>query len=129
MSKRQNDLGPGEFEVLRVLWDLGPANVRAVMEALHDRGREVAYTTVQTMLTRLEQKHFVESNKSGTAFVYSAVISKEHLTENRLKQLLEQLYDGAAGPLVLHLVKHERLERHEIEELHQLIDRLDNGAS
>lgn len=125
MAPREYDLGPAELEVLKVLWDEGPAIVRRVMQALHARGRPVAYTTVQTMLTRLEQKGFVRSNKSGQAYVYRAAITHERISQSRLRKLLDQLYDGAAGPLVLHLLRTQRLEPQEIEELQKLIERLD----
>ena len=55
MGDRQYDLGEAEFGVLKALWDKGPATVREVLVHLHDRGRRVAYTTVQTLLNRLEQ--------------------------------------------------------------------------
>jgi predicted transcriptional regulator len=125
MSAREYDLGSAELEVLKVLWDHGPANVRHVLDALHAAGRPVAYTTVQTMLTRLEQKGFAKSNKSGQAFVYRAAISRERISRSRLRKLVDQLYDGAAGPLVLHLVRTQRLAPEEIEQLQQLIARLD----
>jgi predicted transcriptional regulator len=127
MARREYDLGAGELEVLKALWDVGPATVRAVLNHLHQSGRQVAYTTVQTVLTRLEQKGFVSSDKSELAYVYRARISRERISRSRLRSLLEQLYDGAAGPLVLQLVKSERLTPDEISQLQQLIERLDSS--
>lgn len=125
MAETEFDLGPAELEVLKVLWDAGPSPVRGVLNVLHERGRDVAYTTVQTMLTRLEQKGFVKSNKSGLAFVYRAGITRERISRSRLKTLVSQLYDGAAGQLALQLLKTQRLKPEEIQELHSLIERLD----
>lgn len=122
---RDFDLGSAELEVLKVLWDEGPSNVRRVMEALHARERLVAYTTVQTMLSRLEQKGFVESDRAGAAYTYSAAITREQISRSRLKKLVEQLYDGAAGALVLQLLRTERLAPGEIAELQKLIESLD----
>ena len=127
MARREFDLGVVELEVLKALWDVGPAPVRAVMNHLHESGRQPAYTTVQTVLTRLEQKGFVASDKSGLAYVYRAKISRERISRSRLKALLEQLYDGAAGPLVLQLVANERLTPEEISRLHELIEKLDSS--
>lgn len=124
MAARQYELGEAELGILRTLWDLGPATVRKVLDHLHSRGRRVAYTTVQTLLTRLEQKRFVTSNKSGLAFVYRARVSRDRVTRSRLKTLVTQLYDGAAGPLVLQLVRNEGLKPEEIEELRTLINEL-----
>ena len=55
MPPLESDLGTAELEVLRTLWDEGPCTVREAMNRLHARGRTVAYTTVLTFLTRLEQ--------------------------------------------------------------------------
>lgn len=127
MAARGSELGEAELGVLRTLWDAGPATVREVLEQLHRRGRRVAYTTVQTLLTRLEQKGYARSNKSGQAFVYRARVSRDRVTRSRLKALVSQLYDGAAGPLVLQLIRNEGLTPAEIAELQQLIDELAEG--
>jgi len=130
MAEREIELGSAELEVLRVLWDRGESSVRDVLEALHSRGRNVAYTTVQTMLTRLEQKGVVRSDKSVAAFVYRAVATREKVTRSRVRQVLDELFDGAAGPLVLQLIRSKALKPAEIDELQKLIDDLDgkNGA-
>ena len=85
----------------------------------------VAYTTVQTFLTRLEQKGYVTSDKTSLAFVYRAKLTRERVTRSRLKNLVHQLYDGAAGQLVLQLVRTERFTKEERHELQKLIDMLD----
>lgn len=127
MAAREQDLGSAELEVLKALWETGPANVRSVMEWLHVHGRQVAYTTVQTTLNRLVEKGFVRSDRSGTAFVYRAAVSRDRLGQSRLRRLVDQLYDGATGQLVLHLVRSGRLKPEEIEELQKLIDELDEA--
>ena len=90
------------------------------------RDRKLAYTTVLTFLTRLEQKGFVTSDKSGLAYVYRPEVSRERVSRSRLRSLLEDLYDGAAAPLVLQLVRDEGLTRDDIQELQELIDTLDD---
>ena len=125
MDDTTYDLGKAELEVLKVLWDNGPAAVRQVMQHLHQAGRKLAYTTVQTFLTRLEQKGYVTSVKSGFAYVFRAKLTRERVTRSRLKNLVQQLYDGAAGQLVLQLVRTERFTKEERHELQKLIDMLD----
>jgi BlaI family penicillinase repressor len=127
MTRREYDLGVVELEVLKALWDVGPAPVRVVMNHLHESGRRLAYTTVQTVLTRLEQKGFPPPPPPPLAYVYRARISRERISRSRLKTLLEQLYDGAAGPLILQLVENERLTPEEISRLHELIEKLDSS--
>ena len=125
MSLRETDLPAAELEVLKTLWDHGPITVRQVMNHLHKRDRKIAYTTVLTFLTRLEQRGLVSSDKSGLAYVYRAVATREKITKSRLKSFLEDVYDGAAAPLVLQLVREGKLSQQDIEELQSLIDALD----
>ncbi len=127
MPSGEIDLGAAELEVLKALWDLEAAPVREVMNQLHQSGRRLAYTTVLTVLTRLEQKGFVRADKSGVAYVYKPKVSRAKITRSRLRSLIEQLYDGSAGPLVLQLMRQERFSEDEIAELQKLIDGLDNG--
>jgi predicted transcriptional regulator len=128
MSKKEMkeyELGEAELAVLRVLWEGGAQTVREVMTHLHEKGRRVAYTTVLTFLTRLEQKGYASSNKEDTAYVYRARITRESVTRSRVRALLDQLYDGAAGPMVLQLIEDEQLSSQDIAKLRKLIDDLD----
>ena len=126
MSDGEYKLGSSELEVLKTLWDDGPGNVRDVMNKLHARGRNLAYTTVQTLLTRLEQKKFVKSDKTGLAFIYRPAVARDQVTRSRVKSMVEQFFDGAAAPLVLQLIQTETFSVQEIAELHKLIDKLDS---
>ncbi len=126
MAKRQVELGDGELAVMRVLWDEGPLTVREVMERLHERNRKVAYTTVLTFLTRLEQKNVVASDKRDTAYVYRAKISRQSVSASRIRTLVDQLYDGAAAPMLLQLIENEKFSADEIAQLRKLIDDLDS---
>jgi BlaI family transcriptional regulator, penicillinase repressor len=128
MATHLPELGDAELEVLKALWDAGPGTVRQVLQHLHDRGRKVAYTTVLTVLSRLEQKGYVASDKSGLAYIYKPRVSRQKVVGSRLKAVVEQLYDGAAAPLVLHLMESQRFTPEEIEQLQRLIKRLDKDA-
>ena len=125
MTAREVDIGQAELEVLRTLWDHGPATVRDVMNQLHEQGRQLAYTTVLTFLTRLEQKGCVTSDKSGLAYVYRPKISRDKVSRTRLDAVLESFYDGSPGPLVLQLIREGKFSSEEVAQLQQLIDGLD----
>jgi predicted transcriptional regulator len=125
MPRPNPELGAAELDVLKVLWERGPSTVREVLDHLHARRRRVAYTTVLTMLSRLEQKGAVASDKSEQAYVYRPKVSRERVTATRLKALVQQLYDGAATPLVLQLMQSEKFTPEEIAQLQALIERLD----
>lgn len=126
---QHQDLPSAELEVLRVLWDHGASTVRQVLDRLHAQGREIAYTTVLTFLTRLEQKGFVRSDKSGVAYVYSPTVTRRSVSKSRLRTLLEELYDGAAAPLVLQLMKEEQFTPDEIQQFQDLVQSIEQKDS
>ena len=128
MSELELQLGEAELEVLNILWDEGTCTVRDVMQHLHNRGRAVAYTTVMTFLSRLEQKGYAKSDKSDLAYVYKAAVAREKVRHSRLQSLVEQLYNGSACPLVLQLMETEKFTREEISQLQSLIDQLDTAS-
>jgi len=123
-TRRETDLGAAELDVLKVLWGAGPSTCRDVMSRLHESGRKVAYTTVLTFLSRLEQKGFVTADKSGQAYVYRARQRRDRVVNARIRTLKSQLFDGAAAPMVLHLMQNESFSSEELAELQQLIDDL-----
>jgi len=124
MAKQQIELGAAELDVLKALWRGGPATVREVRERLHKKGRKVAYTTVLTFLTRLEKKACVRSDRSGFAYIYHAAVEQDRVIGSRLHEAVRQLFDGAAAPMVAHLMRTEKFTRSEIEELQRLVDSL-----
>ena len=121
MTEPLGPISDTEFEVLKVLWQHGPGTVRE----LHDKLRRWAYTTVQTLLTRLEKKGYVACDRSGFAHVFRPVVSRDKLLRRRLSELAEQLSDGVVTPLVLALVEDHRFSPEEIEQFRQLLDRLE----
>ncbi len=127
MPPRNTDLTDSELEVLKALWDLGPSSVREVRDHLESQGRDLAYTTVLTFLTRLKTKRFVASRKTGQAYVYTPRVSRDKVTGARVHSLMQQLFDGSPAPLVLQLVRTERFTADEISELRGLLDSLDES--
>ena len=118
-------LSDAELEVLKVLWAGGPATVREINQVLGRQGRSWAYTTVLTLLQRLESKGFASSDKSGIAHVFQAAVTRDKLLRERITHLATELCEGTATPLVRALVEGHRFTAEEIEHFRQLIDRLD----
>ena len=101
--------------------------MREVLECAFPDG-EKAYTTVQTLLARLEQKGYVRCDKAGRAHVFEACVSKEELLSEQLGSLADKVCEGAATPLMLTLVRERRFSREEIQKLRQLLDEVEaNG--
>jgi predicted transcriptional regulator len=123
---RGPSISEAELEVLKILWEHTAATVRDVSAELERQGHQRrAYTTVQTLLQRLEAKGYVTSDKGGQAKVYRAAVSREDLVNRRLRQLADELCGGTASPLVLALVEGGQFSRAEIRRLRDLLDRLD----
>jgi predicted transcriptional regulator len=128
MELRRSSIGETELDLLKVLWEHGPGTVRDINRRARRQGRRWAYTTVLTMLQRLEAKGYVTSDKSGLAHVFEAAVSRECLLRQRLSDLADQLCEGTATPLVLALVEGQRFTPEEIERFRQLLDQLENSA-
>jgi BlaI family transcriptional regulator, penicillinase repressor len=118
----QPALSEAEREVLRALWDHGPGAIREIRSMLTDRGRNWAYTTVATLLQRLQVKHYVASDSSILPHVYHATVSREELLDRRLKDAAAELCDGQAAPLLLALVQANRFSPEELARFRHLLD-------
>jgi len=93
---------PLELECLKVLWTLGEGNVKDVRQVL-TRNRNLAYTTVMTILDRLVRKGGVARRKAGRYFIYSPVLSREALRRLAVKELVDGFFDGSPDALLEYL--------------------------
>jgi len=125
---KQRSISESELTVLRTLWRRREGVVREIVEDLEKCGVKWAYTTVQTLLNRLESKGYVERDTSGTAHSYRPAMSRETLVARRLHDLADQLCEGASTPLVMALVDNVRLSQEDIAHLRELLDRLDESV-
>jgi predicted transcriptional regulator len=97
-----------ELEIMQYVWHLGEAAVREIQEAIPPAKRP-AYTTVQTILTRLEEKGAVRrTRKIGNAHLFEPVITRRKMYERLVDELLD-LFGGSPEPLVSHLVESGKL--------------------
>ena len=105
-----------ELQLLEKLWDLGPSSVREIQESLPEQDR-LAYTTVQTMIYRLEEKGAVQRvKKIGNAHVFQAIFTRQSVHHRLIGDLLS-LFNGSATPVVSHLVETGKLTLADIKEL------------
>jgi BlaI family penicillinase repressor len=118
------EISDAERDVLQSLWEHGPGTVREVKERLRSRSPAWSRSTVITLLQRLEKKGFVASDRSDFAFVFRAVVSRDELTNQRMRQLADELYEGEAAPLLLAFARQQRFTPQELKELKGLIDSL-----
>lgn len=112
-------LTPLELEIMHVLWNEGASNVQTVQQHLD---RELAYTTVQTMLNILHRKGKVKRALKDRAYFYSPVVSRSHVVGNHLSDLVERLFGGSAESLVMSLVETKHLTPKKLARLQKLIE-------
>ena len=124
-GKANGVLTPLELQIMQVLWDGGPGNVAAVQERL---GSDLAYTTVQTMLTVLLRKKKVRRTQAGRAFTYQAAISREGAMGSAVKDLVSRMFGGSGEALLMALIDAEQITPEEIERASKLVSRTDGEA-
>ena len=110
----------GELEILRVLWEHGPSPLGDICAALR-RQRDVATTTVATMLKVMLDKRLVRRRKGPRGYQWSAAISREATAQSMIGRLVDRLFEGSAQRLVAHLIEEGRLDRQDMHELRRLL--------
>jgi predicted transcriptional regulator len=111
----------GELEILRVLWERGPASLSDVCESLR-RERDVATTTVATMLRVMLDKGIVRRKGASRGHQWSAAVTQSATARSMVGKLVDGIFDGSAGRLAAHLVQAVKLSDGELTELRKLID-------
>ncbi|HEX7190661.1 MAG TPA: BlaI/MecI/CopY family transcriptional regulator [Thermoanaerobaculia bacterium] len=107
-KRRAISLTKFELEVMEILWGLEEASVREVQEAIHERKRP-AYTTVQTIFARLEEKGAVRrTRKIGNAYMFEPLIERSSVYRRMIDDFLD-LFGGSAQPVVARLVETGKL--------------------
>ncbi|MEX2288552.1 MAG: BlaI/MecI/CopY family transcriptional regulator [Planctomycetaceae bacterium] len=121
---RRSALSKGELEVARVLWSLGKATVRDVFEAFSKKQRP-AFATVQTYLRRLEAKGYLQTTLEGRVKVYSPRVRPKQVIHETVDDFMNRLFDGEALPLMRHLINERGISPEEIEQLRDMLNRLE----
>ena len=109
-----------EHQIMEALWSRGASSVREVLEAFPEKGRP-AYTTVQTMVYRLEEKGAIRRTKKiGNAHIFEAVISRAS-AQRRLVDELLAFFGGSSQPVVAHLIESGNLTLDDVKEAEQML--------
>lgn len=110
-----------ELQLLEKIWQLGPCSVREVQESFPEKNRP-AYTTVQTMMYRLEEKGVLRrAKKIGNAHVFEAVSTRKAVYRSLITDLLN-LFGGSPAPVMSHLVETGKLTVADLKELEKSIE-------
>ena len=116
-----------QLDLMRVLWRAGDLSVAEVTEALADRN--LAHTTVATLLTRLEKRGAVVARRDGRMLVYTACVSEAQVRRNMVSSLIAQVFRGDSKALLAHLVSEREVAQGDLEQVRALLQRDDEDGS
>ena len=115
-----------QLSIMEVLWRRGEATTQESWDAL-SRRRPLALTTVATILSRLERKGVVTHRREGRQHVYSALVTRAEVRRSKVRDLMENLFDGDAAQLMSHLVRADDVDPDELARIRALLDEADSG--
>lgn len=113
-------LGDLQLRIMQVLWEQGDATVAAVHAALAGEN-DLAYTTIATMLRKMEARGLVRHRVDGRSFVYRAAVAAEAVSRGMAGHLLDKLFEGSLADMVHHLLSTREVSREELSKIERLI--------
>ncbi|MDH4239609.1 MAG: BlaI/MecI/CopY family transcriptional regulator [Phycisphaerae bacterium] len=122
MKKKLSEirLGRLELRIMNVVWDKGQATVHDVKDVI-SRGRKPAYSTILTMMRKLEAKGYLAHDVDDRTYVYRAAISRQTVRHGVLGDLLDRLFEGSPLLLLNNLVEQDLISEEEVREIRKLI--------
>lgn len=113
-------LGDLQLRIMQILWARAEATVGEVHEALSAE-RDLAYTTVATMLRKMEARGLVKHRLDGRSFVYRAAVGEDAVSRGMADHLVDRLFEGSLSDMVHHLLTTREVSREELSKLEKMI--------
>lgn len=123
MTEQLPQLPDAELAVMQLLWDDEQLTARQVREQLYPDETASNHGTVQKLLQRLEDKGYVERDRSQFVHLFRAIVSRPQYAGGQLESLAEKLTDGSLVPFLMHLMETRRISAKERREIQDLLDR------
>lgn len=114
-------LTPVEYELMEILWKIGSGSVWDVMDHLPKK-RDLAYTSVSTILRILQQKKILRASKNGRQHCYEPLIDKNHYAKYSVQKMVSNVFAGKSSALIAQLIKHEKFTTEDLSEIEALLD-------
>lgn len=115
-------MGKVQMKIMQCLWERGSASARDITDALN-RDSDIAHSTVQTLLRKLEAKGAVRHTVEDRTFLFHPVAPQSEVKTSALQDLLSRAFEGSAYSLVAHLIEHERISPEELAQIRALIEK------
>jgi len=114
-------LSPLELVIMRVVWQLKRATVRNVYEVMLQE-RKIAYTTVMTVMNKLEKKGYLKKVRQDRAYLYHPSKPQDQVIRSMVHEFVTRVFNGSAKPLMLYLVKDRKLSEKDLREIFRLME-------
>ena len=111
-----------ELEILKVLWREGPLSGRGIRDALAVT-RDLAYTSVMTIMRIMTEKKYARRKKVGGNFIYYPRVTEKKVTQRMLGDIVDRVFDGSAAAVMLNLLQTSDLDEQELKQLRQIVNR------
>jgi predicted transcriptional regulator len=112
-----------ELQILKILWREAPLLAREVQAKLTEDGRSLAKTSVITTLNTMFQKKYLARKKQGNTYLFSPRITEEQVAGRVLDDVVDRVFDGSTAAVMLSLFDARQINKDELQELRELIDR------
>ena len=118
MKKR---LGKFEFQIMKMIWNNGKASVRDVWERFYPE-KKLAYTTIATLMKKLEEKGFLRHEEVDRTYIYYPLISQDGVSHGMLEDITDAFFSGSTADLVSMLIQKENLTESDLDKIQQMIN-------
>jgi len=115
-------LANAELAIMNLLWKQDRLTARQIREELYPDEKKAQHGTVQRLLQRLEDKGYINRDRSLNIHFFSAAIDRQAYAGSQLESLATKLTGGSFAPLITHLVEKKKLSRNDLEELRAILD-------
>jgi len=120
-KNKPHRLGDLQLRIMKVLWERREATVAEVLDTLDDADASLAYTTIATMLRKMETRGLVAHRAEGRSFIYRARVAAEDVSRSMANHLVDRLFEGSLLEAVNHLLSSREVSRDELRQLEKLI--------
>lgn len=124
LRKKIPELGPLEFDLVRTLWRISPATAKEVQQEYNqESGKDLKYTTVMTLLTRLTEKQVLRVDRERQPFKFVPAVNREQILRQRVRDFVDLFFDGRPVELALRLVEETDLSEAALQRLEATLER------
>ena len=120
-KNKPHRLGDLQLRIMKVLWERREATVAEVLDTLDDADASLAYTTIATMLRKMEVRGLVSHRVDGRSFIYAPKIAAEDVSRSMADHLVDRLFEGSLLDAVSHLLTTREVSKGELKQLEKLI--------